>query len=183
MFKPTLTLTAALLLASQPSQAACEDSWAIVSTACQHIEDTWTEGDSDLYLPLHAHHLRFAYTDEKIDSFNENSLGIGYGRSHYLNNGNWEGLYGMAFLDSHNDIEPMLGYSYQWMWGQQNALHAGLGYAVFITSRSDVMHYLPFPAATPVASINYQKVSINTTYIPGGRGNGNILFFWSRIGF
>lgn len=182
MFKPNVILAASLLLTSQISQATCEYSWSMIASACQHVEDTWNEGGNDLYLPLHAHHLRFAYTDEKIDSFNENSWGIGYGRSHYVD-GNWEGLYAMTFLDSHSDLEPMLGYGYQWMWGKQDALHAGLGYTVFITSRSDVFNYMPFPAALPIASINYNKVSLNGTYVPGGKGNGNILFFWSRISF
>jgi lipid IVA palmitoyltransferase len=182
MFKLIYVLAFSLFVTSQTALAACQNSWSIIASACQHVSDTWTQGDNDLYLPLHAHHLRFAYTDEKIDSFNENSLGLGYGRSRYVN-GNWEGLYGMAFLDSHNDIEPMLGYAYQWMWGQQNAFHAGLGYTVFMTARSDVMHYTPIPGALPIASINYNKVSLNGTYVPGGKGNGNILFFWSRIGF
>jgi len=172
-----------MLFACSFANASCENSMSLISTTCKHVKYTWSEGDSDLYLPLHAHHMRFAYSDEKIDSFNENSWGLGYGRSHYVNDGNWEGLYGMAFLDSHNDIEPMLGYAYQWMWGRQNALHAGLGYTVFLTARSDVMHYTPFPGALPVASLNYNKVSLNGTYVPGGTGNGNILFFWSRVGF
>lgn len=183
MLKPKLYLATLLLIFNHFSYASCEYNSSIFSSACQHIKDTWTKGDNDLYIPLYAHHLHFAYTDEKIDTFNENSWGIGYGRSHYIDNGNWEGLYGMAFLDSHHDIQPMLGYSYQWMWGQQNALHAGLGYTVFLTSRSDIMHYIPFPAALPVASINYKKISLNSAYVPGGEGNGNILFFWSRVGF
>lgn len=171
-----------MLFISTLANAACDNSWSIIATACQHIKDTWEQGDNDVYIPLHAHHLRSAYTDEKIDSFNENSFGLGYGRSRYVN-GNWEGIYGMAFLDSHNDIEPMLGYAYQWMWGQQKALHVGLGYTAFITSRSDVLHYTPVPGLLPIASINYKKVSLNGSYVPGGTGNGNILFFWSRFGF
>ena len=182
MFNSRFFFAVFLILTSTLSHALCENSPSIITTACQHVENTWTQGDSDLYIPFHAHHLRYAYSKEKVDEFNENSWGLGYGRSHYLDNGNWEGLYGMAFSDSHNDIEPMVGYAYQWMWGKQSALHAGLGYTVFITARSDVMHYTPFPAALPVASINYNKLSLNTAFVPGGNGNGNILFFWSRVG-
>jgi len=182
MKKITFFFGLLLTLSSSLSHALC-DSHSLITIACQHIEDTWTNGDNDLYVPFHAHHLHYAYSEEKIDTFNENSWGLGYGRSHYLDNGNWEGVYGMAFLDSHNDIEPMIGYAYQWIWGDQEALHAGLGYTVFITARSDIMNYVPFPAALPIASINYKRVSLNTTFLPGGKGNGNILFFWSKIGF
>jgi lipid IVA palmitoyltransferase len=182
MIKPAHFFSIFLLLTSSQSHAFCENSPALLANACEHIENTWAQGDDDLYIPFHAHHMRYAYTQEKIETFNEDSWGAGYGRSHYLDDGNWEGLYGMAFLDSHNDVEPIVGYAYQWMWGNQKAFHTGLGYTVFVTSRSDVMHYTPFPAALPVASINYNRMSINSTFVPGGNGNGNILFFWSRVG-
>lgn len=52
----------------------------------------WQAGDSDFYLPLHTHHLRFAYERAKIDSYQENPLGLGYGRSLYQD-GIWRGLY------------------------------------------------------------------------------------------
>ncbi|MDX1915988.1 MAG: lipid IV(A) palmitoyltransferase PagP [Methylophilus sp.] len=182
MLRITSFFVIPLLLSSPFSQATCDNTWSIITTACQHIEDTWADGDSDLYLPFHAYHLRSAYPKEKIDSFREDNWGIGYGRSHYVD-GNWEGLYFMAFLDSHSDIEPMLGYAYQWMWGQQDSLHAGLGYTALLTSRSDVLHFMPFPAVLPIASINYDKLSVNSTFVPGVKGSGNVFFFWSRINF
>jgi lipid IVA palmitoyltransferase len=182
MVRLTYILLIPLLLTCQVSHASCENTWSIISTACEHVTDTWKNGDSDLYVPFHTYHLRSAYTEEKIDSFREDNWGIGYGRSHYID-GNWEGLYAMAFLDSHSDIEPMLGYAYQWMWGEQEALHAGLGYTVFLTSRADIFNHIPFPAALPIASINYNKFSVNSTFIPGGKGNGNVFFFWSRVSF
>jgi lipid IVA palmitoyltransferase len=181
MFKSLYVFS--LLFVCPFAQAKCNVSFSVVNTACSHITSTWQDGDDDLYLPFYAKHLNFAYSTDKINAYNERSFGLGYGRSHYLQNGNWEGLFGMAFLDSHNDVEPMVGYAYQWMWGPKQSLHAGLGYTVFITARSDIHHYLPFPAALPIASINYKRFSINTTYIPGGQGFGNVLFFWSKFGF
>lgn len=171
----------ALLLTSHLSVAACATNYHYVNSVCQEIADTWNAGTDDLYLPFHAYHLRSAYTQKQIDGFREDSWGVGYGRSRYVN-GNWSGVYGMGFLDSHSDIEPILGYAHQWMWGKPSALHAGLGYTAFVTARKDVGHYTPFPAVLPIASINYHTVSVNGTYVPGGSGYGNILFFWSRVG-
>jgi lipid IVA palmitoyltransferase len=132
---------------------------------------------------MYTHHLRFAYDDDKVDSFREFTWGAGYGRSRYNQAGNWEGIYLMAFSDSHSKIQPILGYGHQWMWGERNGFHAGAGYTAFLTSRADIANNFPIPGILPIASINYDKYSLNTSYLPGGRGNGNILFFWSRLGF
>lgn len=77
----------------------------------------------------------------------------------------------------------MLGYGHEWMWGEHEGLHAGLGYTVFVTARADIGHYTPIPGVLPIASVNYSKASVNATFVPGGKGNGNIFFFWSRFGF
>jgi palmitoyl transferase len=169
--------------AALPAQALCDrgDGW--LDRACTHISDTWTEGGSDLYLPLHTYHLRSAYSDEKIDSFREDNWGLGYGRSRYDASGNWEGLYGMVFLDSHSKPEPIVGYGYEWMWGDRRAWHAGIGYTALVTARSEIGHYTPIPGLLPIASVNYRDFSLNTTFVPGGEGHGNVFMFWSRIGF
>lgn len=166
-----------------PAYAACDDETSFIDVVCKTVGDTWTEGDNDLYLPLHTYHLRSAYSDTKIDSFNETPWGVGYGRSRYNEKGNWDGLYGMAFLDSHSKVEPLLGYGHEWMWGDHQGLHAGLGYTVFVTARQDVGNYAPIPGILPIASVNYKQAALNGTFVPGGQGNGNIFFFWSRFGF
>jgi lipid IVA palmitoyltransferase len=162
--------------------ASCGDE-SLLDQVCMRLVDTWTQGDNDFYLPFHAHHLRFAYTKQKIESFRENNWGIGYGRSRYNEYGNWDGLYGMTFLDSHSSPEYIFGYAHEWMWGEPEALHAGLGYTALVTGRKDIAFYAPIPLVLPVASVNYDKVSVNATYVPGGKGNGNVIFFWSRISF
>jgi lipid IVA palmitoyltransferase len=167
---------------SQTSLAACEGSYEFIQSFCNTIQNTWEKGDQTLYIPFHAHHLRFAYTQEKIDSYREDSLGLGYGRHLYVDD-QWESVYGMAFLDSNDHIEPVIGYAREWMWGHKESLNAGLGYTTFITMRPDVFHNLPFPAAAPIASVAYNHVSLNGAYLVGGQGNGNILFFWSTFGF
>ncbi|MGB4811986.1 MAG: lipid IV(A) palmitoyltransferase PagP [Methylophilaceae bacterium] len=169
--------------AAEPAYALCDNSDSILDKACSRVSDTWTQGSNDLYLPFHSHHLRFAYSQEKIDSFRENTWGLGYGRSRFDDNNNWDGLYGMVFYDSHSKPEYILGYSHQWILGAPERLHAGLGYTAFLTARSDLHDYIPLPGILPVASLSYNKASVTTAYVPGGSGNGNVLFFWSTLSF
>ncbi len=178
----TLTFGTALLLPLAAS-AACDTDYAWIDKSCNHVSDIWNTGKQDLYIPLWTHHLRFAYDQDKIDSFREFTWGLGYGRSRYNAAGNWEGIYLMAFSDSHSNVQPMLGYGHQWMMGPTSGLHAGIGYTAFLTSRADIYKNFPIPGILPIASVNYRQYSLNTSYVPGGRGNGNILFFWSRLGF
>jgi lipid IVA palmitoyltransferase len=171
------------LMLSPAVYASCDSNIELIDRPCQRITEVWNNGSHDLYLPLYTYHLPFAYDDDKVDSFREFTWGAGYGRSRYNEAGNWEGIYLMAFSDSHSKVQPILGYGHQWMWGSQNGFHAGAGYTAFLTSRADIAKNFPIPGILPIASINYDKYSLNTTYVPGGRGNGNILFFWSRLGF
>jgi len=171
-----------LTLSAMQALAACDDD-SLFDQVRTRIAETWSHGDNDFYLPFHAHHMRFAYTKEKIESFRENNWGVGYGRSRYNESGNWDGLYGMTFLDSHSSPEYIFGYAHEWMWGEPETFHAGLGYTALVTGRKDIAYYAPIPLILPVASVNYDKVSLNATYVPGGKGNGNVIFLWSRIGF
>lgn len=176
-----LLLSMSLVL---PAWARCdpgEGSWARL---CRELSQTWREGQEEVYLPFRAHHLRYAYTQEKIDSYREDSWGLGYGRSRYDRDGNWHGWYGMVFLDSHSKPQPILGYGYQWIWGTPQGLHAGAGYTVLVTARADINNYLlPLPGLLPVASVGYGRATLNATFLPGGTGYGNIIFLWARFGF
>lgn len=171
------------LLFNGVAHADCESRFSLYEEACKRVNEIWDNGSHDLYLPMYTHHLRFAYGDNKIDSFREFTWGLGYGRSRYNDSGNWEGLYLMAFSDSHSKLQPIAGYGHQWMWGDRNGLHSGIGYTAFLTSRADIANNIPIPGILPIASINYDRFALNTAYLPGGKGNGNILFFWSRFGF
>ncbi len=171
-----------LLSTSGQAHALCDGSDSWLDSACQRVEDTWEQGRSELYIPFHSHHLRSAYTKEKIDSFREDTWGLGYGRSRYDDAGNLDSLYGMSFLDSHSKLQYIVGYSHQWIFGKPQGLHAGLGYTAFLTARSDIYHYIPIPGILPVASVNYDNLSINAAYVPGGNGNGNVVFIWSKFG-
>ncbi len=166
-----------------PARAACDPGEGRWDKLCRELSDTWTQGRDEIYLPFRAHHLRYAYTRDKIDGYREDSWGLGYGRSRYDAQGNWQGWYGMAFLDSHSKVQPIVGYGYQWIWGAPQGLHAGLGYTVLVTARSDVGNYMPLPGILPIASLNYGRASLNASFLPGGEGYGNIIFLWGRYGF
>lgn len=164
------------------AHAICDETSSLLDRACRHVTATWQQGDNDLYIPFRTYHLRFAYAEERIDAFHENNWGLGYGRSRYDEAGNWDGLYALAFCDSNGRPQPILGYGHQWIWGERAGLHAGLGYSVLLTARSDVERYLPLPGILPIASVSYRDIAVNAAFVPGGNGYGNIFFFWTRLG-
>ncbi|GBU14101.1 hypothetical protein AwEntero_27020 [Enterobacterales bacterium] len=58
----------------------------------------------------------------------------------------------------------------------------GLGYTAAVTARDDYS-YIPIPLVLPLASISYDKLSFQATYIPGTYNNGNVFFAWLRYQF
>ncbi|MCS6766984.1 MAG: lipid IV(A) palmitoyltransferase PagP [Candidatus Protistobacter heckmanni] len=173
----------ALAVGAAPAHA--EQGWFgdWLDSAKQETRTLWNQGQEDLYVPLHTHHMRFAYDADKIKDYNENPWGIGYGRGIQDADGRWRGLYAMAFLDSHNKVEPIAGYGSLWQFAQLGDLRLQGGYTVFVTARQDILHYMPLPEILPLAGVNYKKLSLMATYIPGGRNNGNVLFIFSKYSF
>ncbi|MEO8411272.1 MAG: LPS assembly protein LptD, partial [Propionivibrio sp.] len=98
----------------------------------------------------------------------------------YNEHGNWEGVYAMAFQDSH--FKPMYtaGYSWKAIWRPAGDVRLGLGYTAGLMSRTDIFGYVPFPIVLPVASVAYKNFNLETTFVPGGQGNGNIFFIWAK---
>lgn len=164
---------------SLPSFAeySSEQSWW--SGVKGSLSKTWQSQDYELYIPINTWHNRSYYTQEKIDEYDENPWGLGIGKYRFDEDGDWHALYGMVFKDSHSDIEPVAGYAFQKTWRPVNDVRLGLGYTVGVTMRSD-MHYIPIPIIAPLASVEYKKIALQSTYILGGEGNGNILFTWVR---
>lgn len=148
--------------------------------ACQQLYRTWTDGDNELYVPAYAWHNRYTYTEAKVKTYNEFPLGAGLGKSFYDEDGDWNGLYAMAFLDSHSNVEPVIGYAFLKTKHFANVSHIGLGYTILVTSRRDIFNSIPFPGILPWASIGYRRISLAGTYIPGSRGAGNVLFLVAR---
>lgn len=177
--------TLGLLLVSilhLPANANTQGSW--YDQIKDHLVSVWDKSDkTDLYLPMVTYHNRSAYSKEKIDSFNEHPWGLGIGKSLRDADGDWDGYYVMTFKDSHNDWEPIAGYGHvKNLIGHADGLNAGLGFTAGFTSRSD-FNYVPIPIVLPIAEVGYDAVTVNATYVPGSKGNGNILFMWSTISF
>lgn len=180
----SLFLLVATTLTSTAVMADDDNSAGWVDRAVKHVQEIWQEGRSDVYVPFHAYHVRSNYSKEDIREFREETWGLGYGRSRTVDDGNWEGVYGMAFLDSNSDVQPIAGYGYQWVKGEQRGLHAGAGYTALVTARARFANYmLPIPAVLPMASVGYNNVQVNSSFVPGFKGFGQIFFFWSTVSF
>lgn len=173
-----------IILASLSLQAHAETESSWYQKLNTHLSNVWAQADqTDLYLPLVAYHNRSMYSEEKINSFNERAWGLGIGKSLRDADSNWDGYYVMAFKDSHDDWEPIVGYGHvKNLIGDAKSLNAGLGLTVSLTARSD-FHYVPLPILLPIAAVGYDRVNLNATYIPGTKGNGNVLFMWSTVAF
>lgn len=143
------------------------------------VVDTYHSPNSDLIIPLYTWHNRAMYDRHKIDEYNENPWGLGYGRVRYDEDGDQHTVYAMVFMDSHNDPEPFAGYAFEKIWRPSQNWRLGAGFSVGVTMRSDY-DYVPIPAILPIVSLGYRRLTLEATYIPGGHNNGNILFTWAR---
>lgn len=187
-------LSMAVLLAGAasalPARAfECSEGGNWLEHHCARASLALREGRHDLYLPLHAHHGRDTYTPERIAEFNENALGIGFGRSvidqHSRWLGDWHGVYVMGFRDSHYKLQTMAGYGWQTYIGP-GKLKLGLGYTAFLTSRRDIAGGFPVPAVLPMGSLNYGNASLMAAYVPrlsGRQGNGDVLFLFGHYSY
>ncbi|VDZ52020.1 Lipid A palmitoyltransferase PagP precursor [Serratia odorifera] len=82
-----------------------------------NVAETWNNSpNKDIYLPAITWHNRWTYDDEHIDKYNERPWGAGYGISRFDQDGDWHGIYLMAFKDSFNKWEPIGGYAYEKIW-------------------------------------------------------------------
>lgn len=159
--------------------AAGPDWWQRIS---HEVDQTWHSDRNELFVPLHTWHNRHMYTAEKIASYNENPWGIGAGKYRYDDQGNWHALYAMAFLDSHSKLEPIAGYGYEKIWRPGGDWRLGAGFTAGLTARDDY-HYYPIPLILPLVSVGFGRFTLQSTYVPGGKGYGNILFTWMRWQF
>lgn len=174
------TANEAVRVASEPTvrPTVAEKSW--FERLRDPVVDAYDEGTWEFYLPLRTHHLRSKYSAEKIARYQESPLGFGVGRGLYNEHGNWEGVYAMAFQDSHSKPMYSVGYSWKAIWRPAEDVRLGLGYTAGLMSRVDIFSYVPFPIILPVASIAYKNLNLETSYVPGGQGNGNIFFIWAK---
>ncbi|MEN4690681.1 lipid IV(A) palmitoyltransferase PagP [Pantoea agglomerans] len=182
----TTTAVFAALLTAAPLHAENTpiSSWWNVFT--DDVAQTWNAPQhTDLYLPFISWHARFMYDKEKTDNYNENPWGGGLGISRYSDSGNWSALYAMAFKDSHNEWQPIVGYGWEkgWYPGSNQDFRLGAGLTSGITAREDFGNYIPLPIILPLFSAGYKALNVQFTYIPGTYNNGNVLFAWFRYAF
>ena len=176
---PVLAQASGATPASAGSKAAKADaSW--FSRAWDPVVNAYDKGAWEFYLPFATYHSRSSYTQEQIDEYQERPLGFGVGKGLYNENGNWEGVYAMAFQDSHFKPSYTAGYGWKATWRPADDVRVGLGYLAGLMSREDVMNYVPFPIIVPLASVSYKNFSVEGTYIPPGGSAGNVLFLWAK---
>lgn len=172
----------AMIAAAVPTHAEDnEKGW--YQTAKDNVSQTWDEGTHELLIPTYTWHLPFAYTQAKIDEYQNYPYGLGYGRGRLDEKGNYHGVFGVGFQDSHYKPEWMIGYLWKTYWMLGSETKAGLGFVTGLTARSDYSHYLPIPFILPAASIEYGRLSLEAAYVPGGEGNGNVVFFTTKWRF
>ena len=153
-------------------------------TTKQHLSDIWEKGDIEVYVPFWTYHLPFAYTPQQRSDYTEYPAGGGLGKGWYNNSGNWEGVYLMAFQDSHGKPMYMGGYGWVPTWNPINEKsRVGVGATVFMFMRSDINYYAPTPGILPMATMGYGPIDVQVAYIPGGEGYGNVLFWWAKYSF
>ena len=179
----SLLLLFPLCIFAAKEHDSCTHWLSFFKPVCQRLHQIWTEGDTDLYLSGYAWHNRYTYTRAKINTYNERAWGAGLGKGLFDEKGNWHGLYALAFLDSHSNIEPAAGYAYLKVATLNEGLKAGIGYSILVTSRADINHNIPFPVILPWVSIFYKKTTLAATYIPGTSTNGNVLFIIGKYTF
>ena len=170
----------------EKSTTATEQSWygKAWDTAGTHLSDIWEKGDYGLMVPFWTYHMPFAYSAEKRAQYTEHPWGGGISKGWYNASDNWEGVYLMAYQDSHGKPMYMGGYGWVPTWRPiDDKFKLGAGLTAFMFMRSDIGNYAPIPGLLPVGSIGYGPVDVQVAYVPGGQGNGNVLFWWARVTF
>lgn len=151
---------------------------------CHRLHQIWYQGDTELYLTGYAWHNRYVYDPAKISRYNELAWGGGFGKGFYDEDGDWQGISAFAFLDSHKNVEPVIGYGFFKMLHLNEYTRLGAGYSILVTSRVDLYHSIPFPGVLPWLTFNYRKATLAATYIPGfSKGVGNVLFILAKWTF
>ncbi|HEY1609817.1 MAG TPA: antimicrobial peptide resistance and lipid A acylation PagP [Paraburkholderia sp.] len=163
----------------------CDTDTSWLKSACERTGRVADQGSWDLYLFGYGYHFDRQKTEQE-DPLNARSYGAGAGKHWTDASGNQDLLFAFAFLDSHDHVEPVVGYARQWYTPPVlGGLSLGAGFAAGITARDDILHYIPVPIAAPVASLRYRRASIMATVIPrfGGIASASVVLTWVRFEF
>jgi hypothetical protein len=149
----------------------------------RNLAYTLRYGETMQMLPVNTYHLRFAYTPQKIAGYTEWPLGLGFGRALTDSLGNRREVFGIIHEDSAARIQYNFGYLYIWtrpVFSATSAVTLGGGYVVLLMGRWD-WSYVPLPLILPIASLTIARFSIESTFVPGWIGYGNVVFTWVQF--
>lgn len=171
-----MLLSSTAFTAEEPKN--CSYWLPIFKPLCHRLHQTWNKGTLELYISGYAWHNRFTYSRSRLlrKKYNELAWGGGLGKGFFDEKGQWHGLYAFAFLDSHKNVEPAVGYARLFLTSFTKDFKAGLGYSILITARPDIWHNIPFLGAVPWAGMFFKQLSLKAAYIPGSSSNGNVLY-------
>ncbi|HZV54161.1 MAG TPA: lipid IV(A) palmitoyltransferase PagP [Rhodocyclaceae bacterium] len=173
-------MVVAVLAAGQPAYADDQQSgW--FDRVRDELGETWTLGTTEYFATFRTWHAPWAYTQDQNKHYQNWPPGFGLGRGRFDNRGNWHGVYAMGFQDSHFKPEWIAGYGWKTYWQAPGDIRLGLGYTAGITARTDIGHYTPVPLLLPIVSVDYGKLSVESAYVPGGKGNGNVFLIWAKL--
>lgn len=165
------------------ASASCDNWPKWTQHACQRFHQILDDGSNELYLTGYAWHNRYTYDRERLNTYNENAWGGGFGKGFFDEDGDWHGLSAIAFLDSHKNVQPAAGYTFLKMLPGPFDLKVGLGGSVLMTARPDIFNNIPFPGVLPWLSLNYKHLWLQATYVPGAQDAGNVLFLMAKWTF
>jgi palmitoyl transferase len=175
-----LLFALAALALTSVATAAEDGKPGFLDRISTELSETWRGGNTEYFATFRTWHLPWAYTDEQAGQYQNWPPGLGVGRGRFDEKGNWHGVYFLGFQDSHFKPEWNVGYGWKAYWNVFGGLKAGLGYTAGLTARSDIGHYVPIPMLLPIASLDYDKLSLEGAFVPGGKGNGNVMLLWLK---
>ena len=115
--------------------------------------------------------------------YNELAWGGGLAQEIWDEDRDFHALYSMVFLDSHKNVEPVIGYAFLKMLHVTNKINVGGGFSALATMRPDIFGGYPFPGAVPLVGITSGPVAVFAAYVPGRENIGNILFIFGKYTF
>ncbi|WP_035060287.1 hypothetical protein [Andreprevotia chitinilytica] len=173
------------LVAALPAYAVdCGNMGETLGSGCERIAKTFADGKRDLYLSGYAWHDPGTYTEQKRSELNNKAWGLGYGKQLTDADGNEDFVYGLAFSDSHKDMQINIGYGRLWYWDIAGPVKLGGGYTIGLTHRHDILSGVPFPVAFPLVTVKVDRFSLLGTFLPklgGGLNHGNVGYLFGRI--
>jgi len=102
-------------------------------------------------------------------NYNEDNKGFGF-EYNFEERNNWIPLItGVSFLDSTNQTSNYLGGGTKRRFHLTNdpkGFHFDAGILAFVMTRQDYKNNEPFVAALPFASVGFEWIAINITYVP-----------------